>query len=241
MIKMKFALVIGICLFGCASATAQTHESPCPKFSLKGPQGITSPGDAIIFYIEAKDPKDLDGVLFEWKVTGRDLNGQGTPRIQVPTTTKDSLSTITATVKIMSRATGCSAFLSESASVNWAGPGPDHYWWDVSVSKRGDLKAQLDLFFAELTNNPSNEGVIELTFTKEDSKSRKISRLNIIRKHILFRRFDPSRISFYFKTSEFERIRTTQVVPGADMAFLGIDKLRLLKAEEYKPKVTRIF
>lgn len=143
----RFFLFMLIIALTSGALMAQNAESPCSKLTLKGPTGIANPGDSVKFYLEAKDPNDLERVSFEWKVAGHDLQGQGTPRIQVPTTREDSLSTIMVTVRIVGRAIGCSAFLSESASVNWAGPAPDHFWQDISVFKRDDLKGQLDVFF----------------------------------------------------------------------------------------------
>ncbi len=239
--KAALALFISIFVLAPVALLAQTVESPCAKLTLKGPTGISNPGDSVEFYVEAKDPKDLDGVTFDWKIVGRSFKGQGTPRIQVSTTREDGNSSITAFVKIVDKASGCSFLLSESAGVDSAGPGPDHFWFDLGSLKTSDLKNQLDVFFAELANNPNNEGVIEITFTKDTSRQRKVARLNVIDRHILFRRFSPIRISYYLRTGDYERIRTIRMPPGSDYGYFGIDRSILIKAEEYKSKVRTIF
>jgi hypothetical protein len=219
---------------------AQNSAAACSKLSLKGPAGITQPGDSVAFNVASTGSKHPANLSFEWKVEGYTFfEGQGTSQISVPATRDVGNVSVTAFVKINDQKSGCSIFLSESAGIGPTMPGPDHYWFVFGSQRDRYVRSHMDLFFSKMANNPNVEGLIELTFPQDTTRQRKVSRLKLIDKHLAYRRFSPERISYYLRTGEHERIRTIRMSPGADYGYFGIDRSKLIKAEEYKP--TKIF
>jgi len=208
---MRLALLITFFVFASMSLLAQNTISSCEKLSLKGPRAIIQPGDAIHFSVEAPQGK-LGGMLrYVWKVDGVGFAGQGTSRIEIQTERRIGNKSVGVFVKVLDIEKGCSTLLSDSAGVGSSLPGPDHYWYELTSRRKNDLKGQL-----ELINTPAVEGIIEITSVKGGNGKRGLSILSLISKHIVYRRIEPSRISYYLTIGEYERIRTIRMPPGAD-------------------------
>jgi len=218
---------------------AQNVGAPCARLILKGPPGIANPGDSVEFYLEANDPNVFEEVSFEWRVDGGRFNGQGSRRIQVSTTKKDGGSTIKAFVKITGKTNRCSAYLSELGGV--AAQLPNESLDEYGVLKPNDLRGRLDSIFIALTNNPQYEGVLVLDFPEAHKKRYKLARLRFIYNHILFRRFNRQRISFYLDVGPYEKTVVWQIPKGFDYSDIGIDESKLIKAEELKAKMKDLF
>ena len=235
---MRLALLITFLVFTSTLVLAQNTVAPCAMFSLNGPAGITRPGDVIEFRVQAQ----RNGTFtYEWKVEGFKFSGQGSPRIEIQTGRQAGNVNAAVAVKVLDHEMGCSVLLSDSAVFGPTLPGPDHDWFEIIDGKNGDLKGRLDTFFSELTNNPEVEGIIEITFTKNSSRAGRLAKLNLVSKHIAYRRFNPSRISYHLTIGEYERIRAIRMPPGADYEYYNIDRQKLIKAEEYKAKASALF
>ncbi len=220
---------------------AQDPASPCKRIVLEGPAGITQPGDPVEFKVERPSENGNGSLTYEWRVKAFLFSGQGTSRIAVQTDRLVGRTVIPVSVIVTDHEYGCRILLSETASVVPSRPGPDHFWSELNVRDNSYLKGHLDVFFAELDNNPGQEGIIELTFEKNQSRDRRRSRLSLIAKHIAYRRFDFSKISYHITSGEHERVRVIRMPPGADYDFLKIDRKSLVKAERYKSKTDNIF
>ncbi len=222
-----------------AHLLAQTSSHACPKLVLRSPAGITQPGDPMEFRVEADIPEALKGLKFDWKVDGRSFSGQGTPVIQIATERKDANSNITAEVKILGEAAKCSVYLSDSGGVAPRLPNESLDEW--GKLDPNDIRGRLDVLFSSLSNNPKYEGVLVLSFGTEETRAYKLRRLNLIYNHIIFRKFDQRRISFFLGKDTFERTVVWQIPAGFDYSEIGIDETKLIKAEEFKIKITKAF
>ncbi len=162
----------------------------CPTISVSGPAGITDPGAPMTFTANVSGGTQAS-VTYNWSVSaGTITSGQGTPSITVDTTGLSNTS-VTATLDIggTDPTCGCTTQATETAGVG-VKPGP------VLVDEFGampndDIRGRLDLFFAELSNNPNNQGYI----INYGTPAQVATREKLIRNHITFRRFDASRIT----------------------------------------------
>jgi hypothetical protein len=163
----------------------------CGTLSVTGPSGITQPGDSMTFTANVSGGSATD-ITYNWSVSSGEItSGQGTPSITVATTRAMANTSVTATVEI--GGTGmcpeCEKTKSETAGV---APNPEF----VKIDEFGklpndDIRGRLDTFFAELSNNPNNQGYIILYGTEKEMSARE----KLITNHINFRNFDRSRIT----------------------------------------------
>lgn len=205
-----FALLV-VCLTSVAFGQATT--SNCPKVEVIGPAGVTNHGDAITFTarINTVNPK----VIYKWTVEeGTITEGQGTSTIKVVGSVPGE--TVTAMVEIDGLPDGCGNTASESAPVDAiiACGMPSDEWGEL---KPNEIRAHMDVFFAELTNNPDNLGVVVLTVKEEETLDLTNRRLQFLVKHAKFRKFDLERIVFKLERSEDVRTRLWRVPPGSEM------------------------
>lgn len=165
-------------------------QCECPSLTVSGPSGITNPGDAMTFTANVSGGTQ-QSVTYNWTVSaGTITSGQGTPSISVDTTGLAGQS-VTATVNIggTDASCGCRTDASETGGV---APNPDSVLVDeFGAMPNDDIRGRLDLFFAELSNNPNNQGYIINYGTPAQIATRE----KLIRNHIAFRKFDASRIT----------------------------------------------
>jgi hypothetical protein len=163
----------------------------CPTVSITGPAGITAPGQSMTFTANITGG---DGLTINWSVSrGTITSGQGTPSIEVATTSADAGQTVVATVTLggLNRGPDCSACVteaSESAPVDSIVP--------ILVDEFGklsndEIRARLDSFFNELSNNPTDQGYIINYGTSREIAARE----RLITNHIRFRKADPARFT----------------------------------------------
>jgi hypothetical protein len=162
----------------------------CPTLSVDGPAGVTKPGESMTFTANISGG---DGLSMNWSVTrGTITSGQGTPSIVVATTNEDAGQTVTATVALSGfdpNCTECPKEASETAPV-------DDIVQPILVDEFGklsndEIRAKLDIYFSELSNNPSDTGYVINYGTSREIAARE----RLIQNHIRFRRFDASRIT----------------------------------------------
>jgi len=187
----------------------------CPTSTISGPAGITAPGETMTFTANVSGGTQPGPITYNWSVSGGTIeSGQGTPSIVVRTTREMAGQTVTATVELGGLPTcGCPATLSESGGV---APLPQ----PVAVDEFGrlpndDIRGRLDTFFAELSNNPDNQGYIINYGTPAQITARE----RLIRNHITFRRFDPARITIVNGGTSPDgepRTRLYRIPPGAE-------------------------
>jgi hypothetical protein len=85
------------------------------------------------------------------------------------------------------------------------------------VVSNGEFRSKMDIFFAELSNNPTDKGVVHTYGSRTNGGRDALARERLIRNHIGFRRFDPSRITFVMAGFR-EEMQTDfwMVGPGAE-------------------------
>lgn len=187
----------------------------CPSLSVSGPAGITNPGDTMTFTATAAGGTQ-DNLTYNWSVTSGEIeSGQGTPSIVVRTTREMANSSVTATVELGGLPDGCDCpkRASETAGV---APAPEA----VKIDEFGklpndDIRGRLDVFFAELANNPTNQGYIINYGTPKEIAARE----KLITNHINFRKFDRSRVTIVNGGAAPDGVVTTKlyrIPPGAN-------------------------
>ncbi len=189
-------------------------DCSCPVLTVSGPAGITKPGDSMTFTANTSGGT-AQNITYTWSVDrGTITSGQGTPSITVSTDRSMAGSNVTATVDIgLDNDCGCDKSESTSAPV-------DSEVTPVLVDEFGklsndDIRSRLDTFFAELANNPNNQGYIINYGTDREIAARE----RLITNHIAFRSFDRSRITLVNggASSDGEpRTKLYRIPPGAE-------------------------
>lgn len=186
----------------------------CPSLSVTGPGGIVTPGDAMTFTANASGGSQ-GALTYSWTVSGGTIeSGEGSPSISVRTTPDMAGSNVTATVTIggLDPNCQCTTQASETAQI-------DTIPQAVMVNEFGrlsndEIRAQLDNFFADLSNNPNHQGYVINYGTDREITARE----RLITNHINFRGFDRSRITLVRggDTGEGPRTRLYRIPPGAE-------------------------
>lgn len=205
---MRLLLLTGLILAAAVAASAQ-----CPTLTVVGPAGITNPGDEMTFRAElnAIGPK----VSYLWSVNaGTIIKGQGTSEIAVLATRELEGTAITATVEVDGLPQNCTRSASETAGVAQTiiGCAGDE-WGDL---KPNDERGRLDMFFAELSNNPNDVGLLIFRVKSGDRLDPSNSRIQFVLKHAKFRKFDKNRIWFALETAEEKSTQVWRIPPGAE-------------------------
>ncbi|MDI1240667.1 MAG: hypothetical protein PSX80_01940 [bacterium] len=185
----------------------------CPTISVSGPAGVTDPGQPMTFTANVSGGTQ-QSVTYNWSVSaGTISSGQGTPSITVDTTGLSNTS-ITATLNIGGTDTTCGC-TTQATEVGAVGNLPQPILVDeFGALPNDDIRGRLDLFFAELSNNPNNQGYIINYGTPAQIATRE----RLIRNHITFRGFDASRITLVNggDTGAGATTKLYRVPPGAD-------------------------
>jgi hypothetical protein len=210
MCRLIVLLFLTIAMAQLAFAQVQTN---CPTISVIPPAGRVQPGEKFLFtgMVEGDTPKN---VAFQWEVSGgKIVEGQGTLKISALAEWSAGGATIAATLNVLGLPEGCPRSASDTGAVI-IDPGP------ILIDEFGRLandaiRTRLDKFFAELGNNPNNQGYIILYGTEKEMAARE----RLITNGINFRNFDRSRITIVRGgTHESGRVYTKlyRVPPGAD-------------------------
>ncbi len=187
-------------------------DCTCPTLSVSGPAGVTERGASMTFTANASGGT-AQNITYNWTVSAGTIgSGQGTPSITV-TAPSDGTTNVTATVNIgLDVDCGCVKEASETAPV-----APEIL--PVLVDEFGklpndDIRGRLDAFFAELSNNPNNQGYIINYGTDREIAARE----RLITNHIQFRNFDRSRITLVRGGTSADgepRTKLYRIPPGA--------------------------
>ncbi len=188
-------------------------ECACPTLTVSGPAGITQPGEAMTF---TANVSGADNVTYNWTVSAGTIeSGQGTPSISVRTTPDMAGSNVTATVTIGNIGQDPSCNCDDNANET---AGVADKIDNITVDEFGpvandDLKARIDNFYVQLSNNPGAQGYIINYGTAAEIRRRN----TVINSHIRMRGLDASRVTFIDGPSDGTGIRTRLVIspPGA--------------------------
>lgn len=186
----------------------------CPTLTVSGPAGITNPGDTMTFTATAAG--GTTDVTYNWSVSSGTIeSGQGTPSITVRTTREMAGTSVTATVELGGLPAGCNCPNSANETAGIA-PKPDAVLVDeFGKLPNDDIRGRLDIFFAELSNNPNNQGYIINYGTDKEIAARE----KLITNHINFRKFDRSRVTLVNGGASPDgtvKTKLYRIPPGAD-------------------------
>jgi len=167
------------------------QQCQCATVDVSGPSGITNPGDTMTF--TANVTAGTYDPTYNWTVSNGTIeSGQGTPSIVVRTTREMAGQNVTATVNIGGAPSTCSCDNVNDSETAGVAPNPEPVLVDeFGAMPNDDIRGRLDLFFAELSNNPNNQGYI----INYGTPAQVATRERLIRNHITFRKFDASRIT----------------------------------------------
>ena len=187
----------------------------CPSISVTGPSGIANPGDVMSFTAEVAGGSQ-QSVTYNWTVTdGTIESGQGTPSITVRAPRNAAGGNVTATVDVGGLDPACSCPSSSSATGSYGGLPTSVLVNEFGALPNDQIRAQLDIFFAELSNNPSDQGYIINYGTDREIAARE----RLITNHIAFRNFDRSRITLVrggVSPDGTVKTRLYRIPPGAE-------------------------
>ncbi|MEO8648339.1 MAG: hypothetical protein ABI539_04155, partial [Acidobacteriota bacterium] len=186
----------------------------CPSLTVTGPAGITNPGETMTFTANVSGGSQ-QSITYNWSVSdGTIESGQGTPSITVRAPLNENGGNITATVDLGGLDTGCDCPRTQSETAPFSGKPVSIQVNEFDKMSNDDIRAQLDLFFNELSNNPNNQGYIINYGSDRDITARE----RLITNHINFRRFDRSRITLVRGGDTGVGVKTKlyRIPPGAD-------------------------
>lgn len=189
------------------SAVAQESKQECPKIEVIGPAGIGIPGEEMIFTAVVSGV-GLD-VKYDWKIengAATIVNGQGTASIRA--FTGEGGMNVTATVRILNAPAGCKDSASEVIGV--AQKPEIHSLDEWGEMTSNEIRGRLDMFFAEVVNNPNYYGVVVFYGEKEKRRNVMSSRLKLFVSHAKFRKFDLGQLVFVFDDYD-TKIKMTKV------------------------------
>ena len=184
----------------------------CASLSVSGPAGITAPGDVMTFTANASGGQAPTS--YNWTVSSGTIeSGQGTPSITVRTDSTMAGGNVTATVDIGPGQAGCNCVTTASETAPIAAA-PEAVLTDTfGKLSNDDIKSRLDNFFAELQNNPNNQGYVINYGTDREIAARE----KVITSFIAMRKFDRSRITLVRggDTGEGPTTKLYRIPPGA--------------------------
>jgi len=202
-------------LFLVATGYAQSPSSNCPTIVVSGPEGITQPGNLMVFSVDLSGRQILGG--YTWSVSAGTIeSGQGTRSIAVRTTQAEEGSNVTATVKVQGVPTGCTDTGSETAGVAAriaCGLPVDDYGkvsWLYERAHLGNAQVQLE-------QNPGSRLFIYMRITSDESfdTTRKHAR-KIVKQFLLWdKSFDVSRVQVVMSVDDEHRTVYDLVPSGA--------------------------
>ncbi|HLA96020.1 MAG TPA: hypothetical protein VK612_09880, partial [Pyrinomonadaceae bacterium] len=191
------------------------QKCDCATLSVSGPSGIVAPGETATFTATVSGGTQAT-TTYNWSVSAGTIeSGQGTPSIVVRTTPEMAGGSVTATVEIGGADPSCGCPTTDSETVGIEAKPTAPLIDEFGKLPNDDIRGKLDVFFAELSNNPANQGYIINYGTPKEVAARE----KIITNHIAFRRFDRSRITLVNGgTSASGEVNTKlyRVPPGAD-------------------------
>jgi hypothetical protein len=241
---MKQIIFTIILIFACSFwALAQTSETPCPKISLIGPQELINIDEITQFNVEVSKEAEENKIEYQWTASiGKIIEGQGTPEIKFSAGSENAGSNFIVSVKLIGLPENCANSVSGTFA---ARPPIIDRFYDMfgELPKKNYLYGRLDNFFVALRNDPTSEGLVVLEFDKKEKRAEKIKRLNEISKHLKFRKFDRTRLSFLIVEADKEYTRLYIVPAEAEITQVISESevQNIIKGEVFDQKIKELF
>lgn len=180
--------ILAVALMAPLASMGQT-SSVCPKLEVVPPRGMINIDEAATFVLQSEQDFP-EAYKYEWVVeNGTITGGQGTRVIEAVSYQYGV--ELKATALVNGLVTGCPNSAAASIEVVRAPHiGAIDEWGEMP---NDDQRGRLDLFFAEMSNNPGYKGLIVM-YSKNRTVERR--RLNLYLDHARFRKFDKSELTF---------------------------------------------
>lgn len=188
----------------------------CPAVELQTPEGLVLPGGK--FEVRVKGPVPPQIASYNWTVSSGSIeSGQGTPAVVAGADGVSGGTHVAVNLEITVREGFplCQTTFSETVVIADV-PEPVMFDEFSDTATCEDGNARLDSYFADLNNNPQDQGVIVVYDSPMPGRSTAWRREQLFRNYIRLRSFDPSRIKLIRGT--YRTAATTQfwrVPPGA--------------------------
>lgn len=225
----------------CLNGFSQTSENICPQIEFVFPTQIIIPNEPTIFSVKVGEKAEQKNLRFEWTFSlGKILKGQGTSQIEFVASDEENGGNLTVRVKVVGLPNDCADTKTETFGIASLPIGePVDNFGKTSLDTH---RSRLDVFIAQLANNPNAEGLIHIDLAEEDSRSYKTSLLKNIYGHLIFRKFDVTRIVFAISERKSERT-VLWIVPagGKFPKYVLNENYQIIRAEDLNQKLKNLF
>ncbi len=180
----------------------------CPKVSLtSGPLDYVRRTIEFKVETEAELMKDL-----RWRAIGAEITDRGSDSITVKETNGPG-SRVSVFLEVPEVPMPCTDRFSSEAFFREEPVIVDRF----GKVSNGEFRGQMDLFFSILSNNPQDQGLVQIYGARTGGGRDAVARERLIRNQIKFRNFDPGRITIVIAGSR-EELETSlwRVVPGSE-------------------------
>ncbi len=180
----------------------------CPTITVTGPSGESRAGETLTFTANVSGGSQTD-VTYNWSVSqGEIVSGQGSPVITVST---DAMATgnVVASVTVGGLCVDCNT--SSQETVPLIGLPVFTQFTEFTRAVADEVKANLDPFFSELSNNPNATGTIINYGTPREIRIRERD----IRSAIRFRNFPAERVTIINGGNRGTGVRTVLFIVPA--------------------------
>jgi hypothetical protein len=183
-------------------------------------------------------PSDLS---FEWVLAGGKIeSGQGTESIVFLVNDDNQGVDVKVTVTIKGLPEECESKISGVFPIARPPEGdPVNRFGQISAN---EIWANVDNLLIQLASNSKVEGLIVIQFNALDSVKYRRNRLELIKKHLLFRKVDLTTLKYVIGEAEGGEETTLWVMPyGAKLPKSVNSKYKLIPAENLSKEISTIF
>lgn len=176
----------------CPDCVTPPPPCNCPTISVVEPSTVTNAGDVITFTANVSGG---GSTTYNWTVSGGTIiEGQGTPVIRVQTTREMAGQSVTATLNIGNTGNdpSCNCPTTATGTGSVAPIQGPRLVDTFEVLPNDEVKARIDAFFRELSNDPTATGTI-INYGTDKEVAARIRQINTA---IKFLKYDPSRVTF---------------------------------------------
>lgn len=231
----------------CFAAFAHAAENKCPEISFDLPNQMIFPDEPVIFSVKVGENTEKYNLTYEWTFSrGKILKGDGTSQVEFLATEEDERTNVEVSVKIVGLPENCADTYSDIYGIASLPIGdPVATLGKPKPTRKGveNYLSQIDGFMISVKDYPNSEGLITLLFEKKDSRNYKTSLLKKIYKHLIFREFDLTQITFAISEGDFEEQTNLWVVPPEAKfpKYVLDENYKIIKAEEFNQKINELF
>lgn len=226
---------------------AQDAENYCPKIGLISPQSFLLANVTAEFSVEIEGKPDKTNFSYEWTISrGKIIQGQSTSKITVLTEKQDKGENLEVSVKIFGLNKTCNDTFSDVVAVEpeLAIHDPVDTLGKPAPTIEGTFShlARFDNFMILIIGAPESEGLVTISFNREDDRNYKISRLKKILGFFEKRKYDLKRVTFAITEFDYEEKTVMWIVPPqAEFPEYVDSSYKIIKGEDLKKSINNLF